>query len=108
LLGGAAVLIVSFIAPHAYDIHLIQGIALAATGMSSVLATGFYLYALDLDEASFVTPFYQMVPIFALVLGYCILGETITVVQSFGSFITIVGALALSFELRRRRMRFKR
>lgn len=76
--------------------------------MSSVLAAVCYLYALDIDEASFVTPFYQTVPIFAYILGYFVLGETITLVQGLGSFVIIVGALALSFEFGPRGMRFKR
>jgi EamA-like transporter family len=76
--------------------------------MLSVLAAVCYLYALDIDEASFVTPFNQMVPIFAYFLGYFILGETITLAQGLGSFVIVVGALALSFEFGRRGMRFKR
>ena len=59
------------------------------------------------DEASFVTPLYQTVPLFAYVLGYLILGETITLAQGLGSFIIIVGALALSFEFGPRGLRFK-
>ena len=43
-----------------------------------VCAAVCYLYALGIDEASFVTPFYQTVPIFAYFLGYFVLGETIT------------------------------
>jgi drug/metabolite transporter (DMT)-like permease len=100
--------IVLFIEPHAYDINLIQGTALVATGMSSVFANLCYLYALDIDEASFVIPFYQTVPIFAYFLGYFILGETTTIIQGLGSFVIIVGALSLSFEFGRRRIRFKR
>src|SRR5437763_11631398 len=55
-----------------------------------------------------VTPFYQTVPIFAYVLGYFILRETITLSQGLGSFVIIVGALALSFEFGRPVVRFKR
>src|SRR6516162_596857 len=73
-----------------------------------VCAAVCYLYALGIDEASFVTPFYQTVPIFAYFLGYFVLGETITLVQGLGSFVIIVGALALSFEFGRRGMRFKK
>jgi drug/metabolite transporter (DMT)-like permease len=108
LFSGVAIPIVSFIQPGAYDIGLVQGTALVVTGMSSVLAAVCYLHALAIDEASFVTPFYQTVPILAYFLGYFILGETITLVQGLGSFVIIIGALALSFELGRRGMRFKR
>jgi drug/metabolite transporter (DMT)-like permease len=108
LFGGVAIPIVLFIQPDVHDVSLVQGSAVVATGMLSVFASVCYLYALDLDEASFVTPFYQTVPIFAYVLGYFILGETITLAQGVASFVIIGGALALSFEFGRRGMRFKR
>src|SRR5215204_5050311 len=108
LFSGMALPIVLFFQPDVTGVALLQASALVATGMSSVLATVFYLYALDMDEASFVTPFYQTVPIFAYVLGYFILGETITFVQGVGSFVIITGALALSFEFGRPGTRFKR
>jgi drug/metabolite transporter (DMT)-like permease len=108
LSSGVAIPIVLFIQPDVYDVSLVQGSAVVAAGMLSVFAVVCYLYALDLDEASFVTPFYQTVPIFAFVLGYFILGETITLAQGLASLVIIVGALALSFEFGRRGMRFKR
>jgi drug/metabolite transporter (DMT)-like permease len=108
LLSGVAIPIVFFIQPAVYDVSLLQGSAVVATGMLSVFAVVCYLYALDIDEASFVTPFYQTVPIFAYFLGYFILGETIKLVQGLGSFVIIAGALALSFELGPRGLRFKR
>jgi uncharacterized membrane protein len=108
LFSGVAVPIVFLIQRNAYDVSLVQGSALVATGMLSVLAAVCYLYALDIDEASFVTPFYQTVPIFAYVLGYFILGETITPAQGLASFFIIAGALVLSFECGQRGIRFKR
>jgi drug/metabolite transporter (DMT)-like permease len=108
LFSSVAIPVVLLIQRGAYEVSLVQGCALVATGMSSVLAAAFYLHALDVDEASFVTPFYQTVPVFAFILGYLILGETITPAQGFGSFVIIVSALALSFEFDRRGIRFKR
>ena len=108
LFSGVAIPIILFIQPNVYDVSLVQGSALVATGMLSVFAVVCYLYALDLGEASFVTPLYQTVPIFAYVLGYFILDETITLAQGLGSLVIIVGALALSLEFDRRGMRVKR
>ena len=107
LFSGVAVPIVLFFQPDVNDITPFQGSALVATGMSSVLAAVCYLYALDMDEASFVTPFYQTVPIFAYVLGYFVLGETITLAQGLGSFVIIAGALAFSFEFGHQGIRFR-
>ena len=108
LLSGVAIPIILFIQPNVYDVSLVQGSALVATGILSVFATVCYLYALDIDEASFVTPFNQTVPVFAYFFGYFILGETITLAQGLGSLVIIIGALALSFEFGQRGMRFKR
>jgi drug/metabolite transporter (DMT)-like permease len=108
LFSGVAIPIVLFIHPDLFGVSLVQGSALVATGMLSVAAAVCYLYALDIDEASFVTPFYQTVPIFAYVLGYFVLGETITLAQGLGALVIIAGALALSLEFRRRRIRLKR
>jgi drug/metabolite transporter (DMT)-like permease len=74
----------------------------------SVFAAVCYLHALDIDEASFVTPLYQTVPIFAFFLAYFILGEKITLSQGLASIVIIVGALAFSLEFGRRGVRFKR
>jgi drug/metabolite transporter (DMT)-like permease len=108
LFSGVAIPIVLLVQPDVYEVRLVQGTALVATGMLSVCAAACYLYALDIDEASFVTPFYQSVPIFAYFLSYFILGETITLAQELGSSVIILGALALSLEFGRRRIRFKR
>jgi uncharacterized membrane protein len=108
LFSGVAIAIVLFIQPDVYNVSIVSGSALVATGMLSVFAAVCYLYALDMDEASFVTPFYQTVPIFAYFLGYFILGETITLAQGLGSIAIIVGALVLSVEFARRGVRFRR
>jgi drug/metabolite transporter (DMT)-like permease len=108
LFSGVAIPIILFIQREVYDVSLVQGSALVVTGALSVLAAVCYLHALDIDEASFVTPLHQIVPIFAYLLGYFILGETITLTQGLGSFVIIAGALGLSFEFGRRGMRLKR
>jgi drug/metabolite transporter (DMT)-like permease len=108
LFSSVAIAIVLFIQPDVSGVSLVQGSALVATGMLSVVAAVCYLYALDMDEASFVTPFYQTAPIFAYFLGYFILGETITLAQGLGSFVIIMGALALSLEVGRQGVHFKR
>src|SRR5688572_6257112 len=107
LFSGVAIPIVLFIHRDVYDVSFVQGSAVVATGMLSVFAAVCYLYALGIDEASFVMPFYQTAPIFAYFLGYFILDETITPTQGLGSLVVIAGALALSFEVGLRGIRFK-
>jgi drug/metabolite transporter (DMT)-like permease len=87
----------------------IQALALAVNGIFTILAILFYLYALQEEEASVVTPFFQTVPLLAFVLGYFILGETLTAVELFGCLLIVAGTMILSFEIKRRgRLKFKR
>jgi drug/metabolite transporter (DMT)-like permease len=100
--------IIIFIHPVVFGVSLIQAIVLGINGMLVVVAILFYFYALHKDEASYVVPFYQTIPIFAFILGYFILGETITKVQGIASLVIIAGALILSFELGLGKIRFKK
>jgi uncharacterized membrane protein len=108
LFSGLALPLITMVDPDVGTISLAGIGILTATGILSAAAVICYLHALDLDEASFVTPFYQTIPIFAFLLGYFILDETITPIQAGGSVVIILGALALSLEFGRRRIRFKR
>jgi drug/metabolite transporter (DMT)-like permease len=108
LFSALAVPVVLLLQPDVTSVTIFQAAALVATGMSSILGAVFYLHALDTDEASRVAPLYQTVPVFAYILGYFVLGETITLAQGFGSIVVIVGALALSFEVSRGEARLKR
>lgn len=91
--------IVFFIHPEVFLVTLFQAIALVVTGMMTVIAVLLYFYALREDEATNVVPFYQTIPIFAFVLGFLILGETVSSIQGIASLIIIAGAVLLSFEI---------
>ncbi len=99
--------IVYLIYPAVFTVTVIQGIILAVTGMMTVIAILLYLYALSEDEATNVVPFYQTVPIFGFILGYFVLGESITYIQGIASLIIIAGAIILSFDLGNSEIRFK-
>ncbi len=94
--------------PAVFNVTFLQGIALAANGMLLVVAILLYFYALHRDEASFVVPFYQTIPIFGFILGYFVLGETITYAQGTASVFILLGALVLSFQIRLGKLRFKK
>lgn len=91
--------VVIAIQPAVFDVSLVRGVLLALNGTLIVLALLCYFYALHEDEASYVVPLYQMIPIFGFVLGYVLLGETITRGQALASLVIIVGALILSLDL---------
>lgn len=100
--------IVLFIHPAVFNVSLVQGLALAFNSMFVVVAVLLYFYALQKDEATYVVPFYQTIPVFAFIIGYFVLGEKISIIQGLASVIIISGALVLSFELGIGKIRFKK
>ena len=99
LFGIVALPIVFAFHPDVFHISFFHAAALAFGGILVVLGAGLcYFYALQKDEVTYVVPFYQTIPVFGFILGYFILGETITHVQMIASVIIILGALVLSFE----------
>lgn len=98
--------IVFFIHPSVLTISLLDALVLSLNGSLLVLSVLCYFYALHKDEASFVVPFYQTIPVFGFILGYIVLGETITSAEAWGAIGVLLGALILSFEFEEK-IRFK-
>lgn len=74
-------------------------LVLAIVGILNILVLWFYLLALKNEEASVAIIFYQLVPVLGLVLGYIILGETISQLQFIAMAVIILGATIISFEI---------
>ena len=74
-------------------------VVLACVGLFNIAILWLYFLALKDDEASIVVVFYQLVPVFGYVLGYFILGETLTKAQLLAMAIIILGATVVSFEV---------
>lgn len=81
------------------SVSFIQGLILMGNGVFLTLAILLYLYAIDLDEASYVAPFFLLIPVFGLMFGYFILGETLTTSQLIAGGFILLGGLFLSLEL---------
>ena len=77
----------------------IQILALAVVGILNVLVLWCYLSALKDEEASVAIVFYQLVPVFAYVMGYFVLGEILTKMQLIAMAIIIFGTTIISFEI---------
>ncbi len=58
----------------------------------------FYLYALNHEEASYVAPLFQLIPIFGFILGFFLLGETLIPRQLLAGLLIIGGSTLLSLE----------
>ncbi len=81
------------------DVGFIKIIALIAVGILNALVLWCYLLALKNEEASVAIVFYQLVPVFAYILGYFILGEVLTHIQLIAMAIIILGTTIISFEI---------
>jgi drug/metabolite transporter (DMT)-like permease len=74
-------------------------LTMITVGILNALAIYLYLHALDKDEASIVVPIFQTIPIFALVFGFILLRETLTIPQGIGALIVILASVLLTLEL---------
>jgi drug/metabolite transporter (DMT)-like permease len=92
-----------------------QVVRLPASSCLVITASGFvfmaaflpYFRALQDEEASVVAPFFQMAPVFGYVLGYLVLGERLTAVQTAGGALVVGGTLLLSHRAGTARREFK-
>lgn len=85
--------------PSVLHVSLSNMLILVTVAIFNLLVIWFYLIALKHDEASVVIVFYQLVPVFAFILGYLILGETLTQLQLMAMALVILGTTILSFEI---------
>jgi len=85
--------------PGVLSIPLFDISILIITGIFGVLWVIFYLYALESDETTIVIPLFQIIPVMTFVLGFFILGETLTINQAIGSMVIVIGGFFLGLNL---------
>lgn len=85
--------------PSVFSVDIKNLLILSLVGFLNICVLWCYLMALEQDEASVVIVFYQLVPIFAYIMGYFILGETLTMMQLIAMAIVILGTTIISFEI---------
>jgi drug/metabolite transporter (DMT)-like permease len=98
-LAAFALPILYWINPAVLSVSARHIAVLVAVGILNTLVLLFYLMALDGEEASVAIVFYQLVPVLGLILGYVILGETISRLQFVAMAIVILGTTIISFEI---------
>ena len=84
------------------EIFAVSGVHLAillCIGFASALGLYLYLKCLDGEEASIVVPLLQMVPVFGYILGYVVLGETLSPNQILSSLLIVFGVVILSADI---------
>jgi len=99
LLSVIVLPILFVIDPTVFQVSPLHILALACVGILNVLVLWCYLAALENEEASITVVFYQLVPVFGLILAYFILHETLSARQLIAMAIIIVGTAIVSFEL---------
>lgn len=82
-----------------YSVSFSDAVILMVNGAVLVGAIICYLYALEDDEASYVAPLFQLIPVFGFILGYLLLGEILTGRQVVAGLLILLGSLFLSLEL---------
>lgn len=107
LFGGLMLPIIAFLDPGIFQLRAVEAIELMLIGSLLAIALSLYYAALQRDEASYVVPFYQTIPIFTYAAGFLILGEAISSIQILGGSVILVGTLILSFDRLNAQMRFK-
>jgi drug/metabolite transporter (DMT)-like permease len=82
--------------PKVADVGPPNAALMASSGLLYMGAMLFYLRALQSEEASVVAPFFQAAPLFGFVLGYLVLGETLSPSQMAGGALIIGGTVLVS------------
>lgn len=106
--GLIGLLPLPFIAP--FHNVLIAPLNIAVIVFSGFLYMGamfFYLRALQSEEASVISPLFQMTPIFAYGLAWLILHETLSNIQMLGGALIMASALIISIRPHKGGIRFK-
>jgi drug/metabolite transporter (DMT)-like permease len=85
--------------PTVLDVSYKNILVLCLSGILNIGVIWCYLLALKDDETSIVIVFYQLVPLFAYLLGYLILGESLTQIQLISMAIIILGTTIIAIEI---------
>lgn len=81
-----------------YPLDLKSLLIILASGFLTAIYLLPYYKALTYDETSLIIPLLQTYPVFVLILGFVLLGETFSLKQYLGSFLIIIAGLLLSVE----------
>ena len=99
LLSGVAIPIFFIQAPDAIYLPIQTIFIMCTVGLMNLVVLWLYLLALNEDEASVVIVFYQLVPVFGLILGYYLLQETLSSIELLAMAIVLIGTTIISFEI---------
>jgi drug/metabolite transporter (DMT)-like permease len=96
LVGLITLPFIWFLVPGVADVGPANAALMAFSGLLYMGAMLLYLRALQSEEASVVAPFFQAAPLFGFVLGYVVLGETLSPAELTGGALIIGGTVLVS------------
>ncbi len=99
LLSAFALPFLFFADRTVFNVDFLGIIALSIVGILNTMVLLCYLLAIEEEEASVAVVFYQLIPVFGCILGYFVLGETLTELQLIAIAIIILGTTVISFEI---------
>ncbi len=107
LMDMIACFFIGLFAPNLIVIQPIHALTIAFSGAILLASYAPYMYALETDETSVITPLWQMVPIFGFILSFIFLKETLSAGQIFSGILIISGAVLLSLNIEDKKPRLK-
>ena len=96
LIGLFTLPFIWYFVPSVVALDLASAALMASSGVLYMGGLLFYLRALQGEEASTVAPFFQAAPFFGFVLGYLVLGETLSLTQMAGGILIVAGTTLVS------------
>lgn len=84
--------------PNIGSLSIVHIATLIVGGVFSGMALYFYFIALFDEDVSSVVALLQVSPVFGFLLGYLLLGETVSAKEIIASLVIILGAVVLSIE----------
>jgi uncharacterized membrane protein len=106
LIGLVTLPFIAFLDPGTVALDVGSATLMASSGVLYMGGMLFYLRAIQSEEASVVAPFFQVGPLFGYVLGYVVLGESLSAEQIAGGALIIAGTTFVSLQSDGREQRF--
>ena len=100
--------IIYLIQPSVVSIPIFYAMVMILVGILYVVYLFPYFAALKLEEASKVVPIFQSIPLFGVILGFFILGDTLSFNQIIAGILIIAAAFGLSLDINLKKIVFKK
>jgi len=100
LIGFLPLPLIAYFEPHTLAIGLVPTAVIVGSGALYMGAMFFYLRALQTEEASVISPLFQISPLFAYLLAWAVLHETLSPKQLLGGLLIMSSVILISLRPR--------